>query len=137
MWMRCRRNALATCNLRDWVTAHLDGVPYLEKAPLVCWSIAFSGKSLALTIGRRASHCVVGCGSLLAYRGHGAFGHSERAGFYAGLIMATCVGLFLFTRTLIPDVMLTFTVALAVWAFLRTLDEDSRIRVFVLAVNLG
>ena len=38
--------------------------------------------------------------------------------------MATCVGLFLFTRILIPDVMLTFTIALAMWAFLRALDED-------------
>ena len=26
------------------------------------------------------------------------------AGFYAGLCMATCIGLFLFTRILIPDV---------------------------------
>ena len=41
-----------------------------------------------------------------------------------GLCMATCVGLFLFTRILIPDVMLTFTIALAMWAFLRALDEE-------------
>ena len=39
-------------------------------------------------------------------------------------MMATCVGLFLFTRILIPDVMITFTVALAMWAFLRALEED-------------
>src|ERR1700760_4883704 len=26
----------------DWVTARLDGVPYLEKAPLVYWLIALS-----------------------------------------------------------------------------------------------
>src|ERR1700687_5139829 len=24
----------------DWVTARLDGVPYLEKSPLIYWSIA-------------------------------------------------------------------------------------------------
>ncbi len=46
-----------------------------------------------------------------------AFG--RRAGFYAGLCISTCVGLFLFTRILIPDVMLTLTIALAMWAFLR------------------
>jgi 4-amino-4-deoxy-L-arabinose transferase-like glycosyltransferase len=28
----------------DWVTARLDGVPYLEKGPLVYWLIAFSYK---------------------------------------------------------------------------------------------
>ena len=38
--------------------------------------------------------------------------------------IATCVGLFLFTRILIPDVVLTLTITLALWAFLRALDED-------------
>ena len=28
----------------DWVTARLDGVPYLEKAPLIYWVIAVSYK---------------------------------------------------------------------------------------------
>src|SRR5208282_3766263 len=54
--------------------------------------------------------------------------------------MATCVGIFLFTRVLIPDVMQTFTVALALWAFLRVLDEDEphpRLWAAVLAVSLG
>ena len=46
--------------------------------------------------------------------GRWAFG--ERAGFYAGLALATCVGLFLFTRILIPDVVLTLTITLALWA---------------------
>src|SRR5438046_5062113 len=28
----------------DWVTARLDGVPYLEKSPLIYWAIAISYK---------------------------------------------------------------------------------------------
>jgi hypothetical protein len=40
--------------------------------------------------------------------------------------MSTCVGLFLFTRIQIPDVMLTFTIALALWAFVRALDEKEQ-----------
>ena len=54
--------------------------------------------------------------------------------------MATCIGLFLFTRILIPDVMLTATIALAMWAFLRALDEEEphpRFWAFVLAASLG
>jgi 4-amino-4-deoxy-L-arabinose transferase-like glycosyltransferase len=54
--------------------------------------------------------------------------------------VATCIGLFLFTRVLIPDVMLTLTVALAMWAFLRALDDDEprpRLWAFVLAASLG
>ena len=75
---------------------------------------------------------------LTAAFGIWAFG--KRAGFYAGLCMATCVGLWLFTRVLIPDVMLTATIALAMWALLRVLDEDEphpRAWAYILAASLG
>src|SRR5206468_6721759 len=75
---------------------------------------------------------------LTAAFGTWAFG--RRAGLYAGLSTATCVGLFLFTRILIPDVMLTLTIALAMWAFLRELDEEEthpRWWAFLLAASLG
>ena len=41
-----------------------------------------------------------------------------------GMALATCVGLFLFTRILIPDVMLTLTITVALWGLLRALEED-------------
>ena len=50
----------------------------------------------------------------------------QRAGLYAGLALATCIGLWLFTRIQIPDVMLTLTITLALWAFLRALDDEER-----------
>jgi 4-amino-4-deoxy-L-arabinose transferase-like glycosyltransferase len=125
----------------DWVTAHLDGVPYLEKAPLVYWAIALSYKIFGAhdwAARIPIAFSAIALCWLTAAMGIWAFG--KRAGFYAGLIMATCVGLFLFTRILIPDVMLTLTVTLAMWAFLRALDEDEphpRFWAAVLAVNLG
>src|SRR6202044_3790290 len=70
----------------------------------------------------------------------GAWAFGRRAGFYAGLCVATCIGLFLFTRILIPDVMLTFTVTLAMWAMLRALEEEEphpRLWAFLLAASLG
>jgi 4-amino-4-deoxy-L-arabinose transferase-like glycosyltransferase len=125
----------------DWVTARLDGVVYLEKAPLVYWAIAvsymiFGVHDWAARIPIALS-AVALCWLTMAF---GAWAFGKRAAFYAGLCMATCIGLFLFTRVLIPDVMLTFTVALAMWAFLRALDEEElhpRFWAFVLAVNLG
>ena len=125
----------------DWVTARLDGVAYLEKAPLGCWAIAasyevFGPHDWAARIPIALSAIAL-CWLTMAF---GAWAFGKRAGFYAGLCMATCIGLFLFTRVLIPDVMLTFTVALAMWAFLRALDEEEphpRFWAFVLAVNLG
>jgi hypothetical protein len=125
----------------DWVTARLDGVPYLEKAPLIYWSIALSYEIFGVhdwAARIPIALSAVALAWLTAAMGIWAFG--KRAGVYAGLIVATCVGLFLFTRVLIPDVMLTFTVALAMWAFLRALDKEEphpRFWAAVLALSLG
>ena len=48
----------------------------------------------------------------------------EEAGLYAGVALATSVGLFLFTRILIPDAMLTLSITGAVWAWLRLLEPE-------------
>jgi len=125
----------------DWVTARLDGIAYLEKAPLVYWAIAisyeiFGAHDWAARVPIALSAIALCC--LSTAFGIWAFG--KRAGFYAGLCMSTCAGLFLFTRILIPDVMLTATIVLAMWAFLRALDEEEkhqRFWAFVFALSLG
>ncbi len=125
----------------DWVTARLDGVVYLEKAPLVYWAMAagyaiFGVHDWVARIPIALSAIAL-CWLTAAF---GVWAFGKRAGFYAGLCIATCIGLFLFTRVLIPDVMLTFTVALGMWAFLRALDEEEahpRFWAVVLAANLG
>jgi 4-amino-4-deoxy-L-arabinose transferase-like glycosyltransferase len=125
----------------DWVTARVDGIAYLEKSPLVYWAMAISYKifgvhdwSARIPIALSA---IVLC-LVTAALGVWAFG--KRAGFYAGLCLATCVGLFLFTRILIPDVMLTCSTALSMWAFLRAIDDEEphpRLWAFLLAASLG
>jgi 4-amino-4-deoxy-L-arabinose transferase-like glycosyltransferase len=125
----------------DWVTARLDGVLYLEKAPLIYWMIAICYRVFGVAdwVARLpVALASIGLALLTALFGMWAFG--KRAGFCAGLCMATCVGLFLFTRIQIPDVMLTFTIALAMWAFLRALDEEEkhpRLWAGILAASLG
>jgi 4-amino-4-deoxy-L-arabinose transferase-like glycosyltransferase len=125
----------------DWVTARLDGIPYLEKAPLIYWLIAGSYKYFGVTDWAARIPVVAAAIALTwltAAFGMWAFG--ARAGFYAGLCIATCFGLFLFTRILVPDVMLTGSIALSLWAFLRAIDEDeprSRRWAFVMAASLG
>jgi 4-amino-4-deoxy-L-arabinose transferase-like glycosyltransferase len=125
----------------DWVTPRLDGVVFLEKPALYYWPIALSYKIFGVhdwAARIPIALSVMALAWLTAAFGVWAFGRS--AGFYAGLCMATCVGLFLFTRILIPDVLLTFTTALAMWAFLRALDEEEahpRFWAFVLAASLG
>jgi len=125
----------------DWVTAHLDGIPYLEKPPLLYWLIASSYKIFGAHDWSARIPILL---SILALSwvtcAFGVWAFGKRAGLYAGMCLATCVGLFLFTRILIPDVMLTLTTALAMWAFLRAIDDDEphpRFWAFLCAANLG
>jgi 4-amino-4-deoxy-L-arabinose transferase-like glycosyltransferase len=125
----------------DWVTARLDGIPYLEKAPLIYWLMAASFKVFG-PYDWAARIPVVLAAMALAWvtAAFGVWAFGKRAGFYAGLCISTCIGLFLFTRILIPDVMLTADMAFSMWAFLRAMDpEEPRPRrwAFLLAVSLG
>ena len=125
----------------DWVTARLNGIAYLEKAPLIYWLIAISYKIFGAHDWAARVPVVLSAIALCCLAtGFGIWAFGRRAGFYVGLCMSTCVGLFLFTRILIPDVMLTLTIVLAMWAFLRVLDENERhhrLWAFLFALSLG
>src|ERR1700678_2038641 len=125
----------------DYVTARLDGIPYLEKAPLIYWLIAGSFKIFGATDWAARIPMVLAVLALAwLTTAFGMWAFGRKAGFYAGLCISTCFGLFLFTRILIPDVMLTASIALSMWAFLRAIDEtEARQRwwAFVLAASLG
>ena len=108
----------------DWVTAHLDGVPYLEKAPLPYWMIAVS--YMMFGVHDWAARLPVALAAILlcwltARIGQWAFGRT--AGMYAGLCLATSIGLFLFTRFLIPDAILTLAITAGMWSLIRLLDD--------------
>jgi len=125
----------------DWVTPRLNGVVFFEKPPFYYWPMAISYKVFGVhdwAARIPVAMAAIGVAWLTAAFGMWAFG--KRAGQYAGLCVGTCIGLFLFTRVQIPDVMLTFTIALAMWAFLHTLDEDEphpRAWASILAASLG
>ncbi len=111
----------------DWVTARLDGVPDLEKPPLHYWTMAVS----YMLFGKHdwAARIPVALSAIalcLLTAAFAAWAFDQRAGLFAGLCMSTCIGLFLFTRPLLPDALQTLTIALALWAFLRVIDEQER-----------
>ena len=111
----------------DWVTARLDGVAYLEKAPLNYWMMAVAYKIFGVRDwAARLPHAlavVLLC--WVTYR-FGSWAFGETVGLYAGLALSTSVGLFLFTRILIPDAVLTLAITGAIWAWLRLLDPDEQ-----------
>ena len=107
----------------DWVTARLDGIAYLEKSPLKYWMIAVS--FVIFGVHDWAARIPIALSTVLlcwVTARFGAWAFGRRAGLYAGLVLATSVGLFLFTRILIPDVILTLAVTLALWGLLRATD---------------
>jgi 4-amino-4-deoxy-L-arabinose transferase-like glycosyltransferase len=115
----------------DWVTARLNGIAYLEKSPLVYWMMAICFKIFGVNDWAARipiAFFSIALASLTARIACWASG--PQLGLASGLVMATSLGLWLFTRILIPDVILTFTIALALWAFLRALEREERNPVF-------
>ncbi len=109
----------------NWVTARLDGVLYLEKAPLKYWitAICYSVFGAHTWVARLPNALAVIALCLLVYR-MCCWAGNERAGFYSAVVLGTSIGLFLFTRIVIPDAILTLAITLAIYAFLRTIEDE-------------
>jgi 4-amino-4-deoxy-L-arabinose transferase-like glycosyltransferase len=109
----------------DYVTLQVNGVRYLEKAPLPYWLVsfgfaAFGVSEFAVRLPIILSILLlIGLGARWGLR---AFG--DRGGIYAGLFVATAVGCFLFTRIFIPDVILSLLIALPLYFFLSALEAS-------------
>src|SRR5262245_27546677 len=79
----------------DYVTLHINGVRYLEKAPLIYWLVAFGFDVFGVgeLAVRLPSALAMFLLMLLAYRWcRRAF--NERVGIYAALFIATTVGFY-------------------------------------------
>lgn len=113
----------------DLVTLHVNGIRYLEKAPLPYWLDALSFRIFGFNTF--AAHLPEAIGvlllALLGFHWAGrAFG--ARAAFYTGLGILTSVGVFLFTRIYIPEVLLSLFLCFSLYCLLRTLDVDDGAR---------
>jgi len=119
------RNMLAS---GDWVTARLDGVAYLEKSPLNYWMMAVAYRIFGVHdwVARLPHALAVVLLCWVTYR-FACWAFDETAGLYAGIALSTSVGLFLFTRILIPDAILTLAITGAIWAWLRLLEPGSEL----------
>jgi len=76
------RNMLAS---GDWVTARLDGLVYLEKAPLIYWMEAVSYKVFGVhDWAARIPVALSAIALCLLTAAFGAWAFGKRAGLYAG-----------------------------------------------------
>jgi len=99
----------------DWVTLYANGIRYLEKAPLLYWTMAASMRGAqamgarrpeALAVAARVplALTVLALAFLVETLARRVF-RNTRAGLYAALIAMSCPGIFLFTRITLPDAM--------------------------------
>jgi 4-amino-4-deoxy-L-arabinose transferase-like glycosyltransferase len=110
----------------DWVTMYTNGIRYLEKAPLMYWSLAASYSVFGISDWSTRLPLMLGVlALLLATYGLGRYAYGETGGLYAGVVLATSIGPYIFTRFLIPDVLVGLWLTIGYYFFLRSLEEET------------
>jgi 4-amino-4-deoxy-L-arabinose transferase-like glycosyltransferase len=108
----------------DWVTLYANGIRYLEKAPLMYWGVATSYKLFGVSEWSTRFPLMLGVlAMILSTYGLGRWALGSEGGFDSGLVLATALGPFLFTRFLIPDVAVGLWLTLTFWLFLVSLEQ--------------
>ena len=110
----------------DWVTLYINGVRYLEKAPLMYWGVAASYSLFGVSDWSSRLSLMLGVlATLLVTWRLGRYAYGEPAGLYSGVVLATSVGVYIFTRFLIPDILVGLWLAATFFFFLISLEEGA------------
>lgn len=124
----------------DWVTLYTDGLRYLQKPPLLYWAVTISYKLFG--VGEWQTRlplalCVFGLIAATFVFGRRYFG--REGGFYAATICATSLGVFVFTRFLISDVLVAMFLTFGLYFFLRASEaaEPSQWLCWGLAITIA
>ena len=116
----------------DYVTMYVNGIRYLEKPPLPYWIISVDYRlfgynvfatHLPLTLGVLALAVLVWTWSRRAF--------GDRAAFYAALAVLTSVGIFLYTRFLIPEILLSLWLGIALYCTITSLEDGRPGRIYI------
>jgi 4-amino-4-deoxy-L-arabinose transferase-like glycosyltransferase len=105
----------------DFVVPYMDGIRYLIRPPMHFWMVAASYKLLGeseFTTRLPIGLAMVGLVLLSFEFGRRFFG--DRAGLYGALAVATSVGMFIFTRNMIPEAIYALAFEGIFYLFLRS-----------------
>jgi 4-amino-4-deoxy-L-arabinose transferase-like glycosyltransferase len=107
----------------DFVTIYVNGVRYLEKAPLPYWLNAASHAIFGISdFAVRLPTSLAALALFLAVFFLGRDLAGDKAGLFASIIITTAVGPYIYTRFFIPDIMVCLWLTLTIHLFVRTLD---------------
>jgi 4-amino-4-deoxy-L-arabinose transferase-like glycosyltransferase len=109
----------------NWVTLYINGIRYLEKAPLMYWAVAISYKIFG--VGEWQTRlplalAVLGLAWSAFIFGRRYFG--SEAGCYAALVLISAPGIYIYTRFLIPDVVVAMWLTFGLYLFLTAYQMD-------------
>jgi hypothetical protein len=124
MYAEIAREMLAS---GDWLVPTFNGVPYVEKPPLMYWLTAATLAALGPTeFAARLWKVLPILGSVALTGVLGGRLFSPRAGLVGAGILATTLGTFLFSRISVMDPLLLFGVSLAVCGLSCAGDRGGR-----------
>ncbi len=118
----------------DWVVPHLNGLPYVEKPPLIYWLPALSYKLLGVTeTSARLPWAVLALAGILATAWLGAFLFDLQTALAAAVMLASTGFYFFLGRYLTPDIPLTVCLLVACCAIFKLAEGSGRRGAAILA----
>ena len=110
-------------NAPDWIVPHLNGVPRLNKPPLVYWTAAAAINVFgANEFAGRLPSALAGLGTMIIVWLLTARIFNRRAAWLSAIVWATALFPFAFARILNTDMLLTFAIALATLGIWQVID---------------
>ena len=89
------------------------------------WSLAASYRIFGIAIGALVCPLMLGVLALvLATYKLGRYAYGKPGDMYAGVALVTSLGLFIFTRFLIPEVLVALWLTLGYYFFLQSLEQE-------------
>ena len=124
MYAEIAREMLAS---RDWVVPTFNGVPYVEKPPLMYWLTAATLAALGPSeFAARLWKVLPVLGAIAMTGALGRRLFCARAGMVGAGVLATTLGAFLFSRISVMDPLLLFGVSLAAYGVVCAGDRSGR-----------
>ncbi len=120
----------------NWTIPHLNGVPYIEKPPLLYWLIAFGFKIFGKTIWvARAVPATLGAITCFLVC---QFEKNNRiTSYFPGIVLASSAGFFVFSRMVFFDVGLTFFLTGTLLFFWKYFSLRKNFYLHIAALFLG
>ena len=117
----------------DWITPVFNGEAFFDKPILFNWLNAISFQLFGFTeVAARLPAALAGLGCVILTWRLGCTIYGERAGFLAGLILATTIEFMILSRVVQYDIPFTFFVTLSLFCFVHAVMDEDKQRLYFL-----